>query len=78
MMIVNLLEVSFVAIKHVDNVLLLMLLMMVIIVNLWEMNFVLSSSMLNMLMPMMMTTMTRSLAKMNFVVIKDVDNVVVI
>jgi hypothetical protein len=34
--------------------------------------------MLNMLMPMMMTTMTRSLAKMNFVVIKDVDNVVVI
>jgi hypothetical protein len=40
---------NFVAIKHVDNVLLLMLLMMVIIVNLWEMNFVLSSSMLNML-----------------------------
>jgi hypothetical protein len=40
MMIVNLLEMSFVAIKYVDNVLLLMLLMMVIIVNLWEMNFV--------------------------------------
>jgi hypothetical protein len=38
MMIVNLLEMSFVAIKYVDNVLLL--LMMVIIVNLWEMNFV--------------------------------------
>jgi hypothetical protein len=35
-------------------------------------------SMLNMLMTMMMTTMTRSLSKMNFVVIKDVDNVVVI
>jgi hypothetical protein len=39
MMIVNLLEMSFVAIKYVDNVLLLVL-MTVIIVNLWEMNFV--------------------------------------
>jgi hypothetical protein len=41
MMIVDLLEMSFIAIKHVDNVLLLfLLLMMVSIVNLWEMNFV--------------------------------------
>jgi hypothetical protein len=43
MMIVDLLEMSFIAIKHVDNVLLFLLfllLMMVIIVNLWEMNFV--------------------------------------
>jgi hypothetical protein len=38
MMIVNLLEMSFVAIKYVDNVL-LMLLMMMMIVNLLEMSF---------------------------------------
>jgi hypothetical protein len=39
MIIVNLLEMSFVAIKYVDNVLLLMLLMMMMIVNLLEMSF---------------------------------------
>jgi hypothetical protein len=39
MMMLRLSKMNFVAIKHVDNVLLLLLLLMMI-VNLWEMNFV--------------------------------------
>lgn len=61
MMIVNLLEMSFVAIKYVDNVLLLMLFDDGDYCELVGDEFCCHPSMLNMLMTMMMMTMIRSL-----------------